>query len=341
MPCANVHLMLAGRVLEGWERAPSTAPVPVRDPEVRAAFLSGALAPDAGFVPGTRRRMSEFAHYLSPGDLTRSLLAEATSDGERAFALGWASHVLGDVELHPLVGRAVGERLFGDRGVRVNTADDVTTHVSIEVGLDLAVGEAEGAALPKAPERSWVTAPSARYLARALERTYQVAWTPSLLLRDQVRSGTMMRWWPSALSLVQRTGDGGVVARLLGCARALAPEGSAHRGFFRPERPAGWLVEAVQERAAGFADRFQQGVEDGMALLGNRNLETGEENPAGTGHPATDRAWADLEGARRRQQPRPGPRPGPQPGPRPGPRREKGVVVRGSDDPDSPTTDRP
>jgi len=320
MPCANVHLMLAGRVLEGWERAPSTAPVPVRDPEVRAAFLSGALAPDAGFVPGTRRRMSEFAHYLSPGDLTRSLLAEATSDGERAFALGWASHVLGDVELHPLVGRAVGERLFGDRGVRVNTADDVTTHVSIEVGLDLAVADAAGAALPAPPERAWVDPPAARFLARSLERTYGVAWSPALLLRDQLRSGAMMRNWPRALSLVRRADEGGVVARLLGLARAVAPEGSAHRGFFRPETPARWLVEEVQERAAGFAARFQQGVEDNMATLGNRNLETGEENPPGSGHPATDRAWADLEAARGQG----------------GPGEGKGVVARGSGERDSP-----
>jgi hypothetical protein len=323
--------MLAGRVLEAWERAPSTSPIPIGEPAVRAAFLTGALAPDAGFVPGTKRRMSEFAHYVAPGDLTRALLAEAATPEERAFALGWATHVLGDVELHPLVGRAVGEHLFGDRSVRVNAADDVATHVSLEVGLDLAVGEAEGAALPEAPARTWVTAPSARYLARALELTYEVGWQPRLLLRDQVRSGRMMRWWPTALGLVKRANDGGVVARLLGCARALAPEGSAHRGFFRPGRPVGWLLDEVQERAAGFADRFQRGMDDGMAMLGNRNLETGEENPPGSGHPATDRAWADLEAARGS-----GGR-----GSGAGAGGGRGLVARGSEDPDSPAAPRP
>jgi len=298
MPCANVHLMLAGRVLEAWERTPSASPIPVAEAPVRAAFLSGALAPDAGFVPGVGRQMSELAHYVLPGDLCRRLLALASTDEERAFALGWATHVLADVELHPLVGRAVGERLFGDRDRRVNTADDVGTHVSIEVGLDVAVMDAEGAALPVAPSRAWIDGSSARYLARSLEATYELPWQPARLLRDQQRAAWQLRYWPTALGLVRRSGEGGLVARLLGMASSAAPPKSAPRGFFAPESPAPWLVDEVMERGAGFADRFQVGLEDGMESLGNRNLETGAENPRGSGHPATDRAWEGLLSAR-------------------------------------------
>lgn len=298
MPCANVHLMLAGRVLEAWERTPSSSPVPVTAAPVRAAFLSGALAPDAGFVPGTRRQMSELAHYVLPGDLARRLLALASSDEERAFALGWATHVLADVELHPLVGCAVGERLFGDRDRRVNTADDVGTHVSIEVGLDVAVMDAEGSALPRAPARAWIDASSAQYLARSLESTYELPWHSARLLRDQQRAAWQMRCWPTALGLVRPAGQGGIAARLLGMASSSAPPGSAARGFLAPEPPATWLLDGVMERAAGFAGRFQSGLEDGLASLGNRNLETGAENPLGSGHPATDRAWEGLLSAR-------------------------------------------
>jgi len=298
MPCANVHLMLAGRVLEAWQRSPSASPIPVAEAPVRAAFLSGALAPDAGFVPGTQRQMSELAHYVLPGDLARRLLSLASSDEERAFALGWATHVLADVELHPLVGCAVGERLFGDRGRRVNTADDVGTHVSIEVGLDVAVMDAEGAALPVAPSRAWIDPSSVRYLARSLELTYELPWHSARLLRDQRRAGWQLRYWSAALGVVRRSGEGGAISRLLGMASSAAPPKSAPRGFLAPEAPAPWLVDDVMERAAGFADRFQAGLEDRLESLGNRNLETGAENPRGSGHPATDRAWEGLLSAR-------------------------------------------
>jgi hypothetical protein len=192
----------------------------------------------------------------------------------------------------------VGERLFGDRDLRVDAAEDVATHVSIEVGLDVAVMDAEGAALPRAPARAWIDLSAARYLARSLESTYELPWQPARLLRDQHRAGWQIRYWPTALGLVRRSGEGGLVARLLGLASSAAPPKSAPRGFFAPETPARWLVDEVMERGAGFADRFQTGLEDGMASLGNRNLETGAENPLGSGHPATDRAWEGLLSAR-------------------------------------------
>jgi hypothetical protein len=318
MPCANVHLMLAGRVLDRWTAAPSTAPVPHRDPEVRAAFLAGALAPDAGFVPGTDRTVSELAHYVRPGDLTRNLLEVAAGPVEQAFALGWATHVMGDVALHPLVGRAVGERLFGDRDRRVNTADDEETHVSIEVGLDLAVGDAEGPGLPAPPDRRWDAGAGTGHLVRALEATYGGSWSRTRLHRDQAQGAFFMRRWGLTLAVVRKGWPGrpeeepahleaasggaqapaaapGALARLLRLGRRLVPEASAPRGLLAPSTPPTWLVHQVLEEAETFAARFEEAAHHGLLILGNRSLETGEEQPRGSGHPATDRAWMHLD----------------------------------------------
>jgi hypothetical protein len=299
MPCASVHLMLAGRVLRAWEQSPSTAPVSLRDPEHRAAFLGGALAPDAGFTPTTDRRFSEFSHYVAPGDLSRALLERARTEAEAAFAWGWATHVLGDVELHPVVGRAVGEFLHGDPEFRVNASEDVETHVSLEVGLDLQVLEAEGPALPVAPVRAWSGAgEGGRFLVGALEATYGVPWGPGGVLRDQRRSAWMMRSWPGALSLVSRSGDGSALGRLLGFSWHRAAAGTPLRGLLGPRRPPPWVLDQVMESAEGFAARFQAVAESGLVALGNRNLETGDETLPGQGHPATDAAWKALERAK-------------------------------------------
>ncbi len=306
MPCASVHLLLAGRVLDAWTRAPSTAPFRVGTSEIRRAFLSGALAPDAGFVPGTDRGLSELAHYVRPGDLARAILGHARTQEERAFALGWATHVLADVELHPLVGRAVGERRFGDRNHRVNTADDEATHMSLEVGLDLCVLHAEGSRLPEAPAGGWVQgAGEARLLLAALQTTYGLSWRPEPVVADQRRSSWMMRLWPRALRVVAHGGSGaagwgttgeghGLLAHLLELVRARSAPGTAARGFLAPECPPPWVLERFWAGVEGFSARFQEAVESGLATLGNRNLETGVEQPRGSGHPATDRAWARL-----------------------------------------------
>lgn len=299
MPCANVHLYLAGRVLDRWEASPSTAPVPLGDTEVRAAFLAGSLAPDAGFVPGTERRVSELAHYVRPGDLTRNLVRTAGTPVDQAFALGWATHVLGDVEVHPRVGCAVGERLFGDANRRVNTADDVETHVSIEVGLDLAVADAAGPRLPSPPDRRWDAGVATRHLERALALTYGGVWPRSRLHRDQAQGAFFMRQWSTTLAVVRKAwgeeARGGSLGRLLRWSRRFAPEASAPRGLLAPSFPPSWLVDEVMEGAEGFADRFEALLTRELKPLGNRNLETGVEQPRGSGHPATDAAWKHLD----------------------------------------------
>jgi len=288
MPCATIHLLLAERVLEDWEASPAPAPVPVRIPEVRQAFLHGALAPDIGFIPGTDRFLSELAHYHSPADLSRALLRRAEGVVDEAFAWGWATHVLGDVEIHPLIGRAVGELLHGDRERRVDAAEDVSAHVGVEVGLDMLFLESRPE-IPKPPSALHVAGSGIELLRCALHDVYGINWHPGQLVRDHRQAVRLTRWWPRAL-------------RALGLAPAVlaggAPPGSAARGFLTPIHPPDWVVRQVSEVAEGFAERFRAVVESGMWGLENRNLETGGVAGSGLGHAASDAVERRLVAAR-------------------------------------------
>jgi hypothetical protein len=152
MPCATIHLHLADRILSHWEERPRLAPFPVGEPALRDAFLHGTLAPDMGFVPGVDRFLSDLAHYIAPAELTRSLLRGARTPREEAFAWGWAGHVVGDVVLHPMVGRAVGERLLGDRsGFIPRLPRDRTDQILLRGDVDLGSPVAGGPALVDRP----------------------------------------------------------------------------------------------------------------------------------------------------------------------------------------------
>jgi len=289
MPCATIHLLLAERVLGDWEASPAPAPVPVRFPEVRQAFLHGALAPDIGFIPGTDRFLSELAHYHSPADLSRALLRGAKGIVDEAFAWGWATHVLGDVAIHPVVGRAVGERLHGDRERRVDAAEDVCAHVSVEVGLDMLFLESV-TEIPRPPAALHASGSGIELLRSAIHDVYGLNWHPGQLMRDHRQAVRLTRWWPRTL-------------RALGLAPPLlaggAPPGSAARGFLKPMRPPSWVIREVSEVAEGFAERFRVVVESGMRGLENRNLETGGMAGAGFGHAASDAVERRLVAARR------------------------------------------
>ncbi len=205
MPCATIHLLIADGLLEDWTGSPGRAPIEATSPEARAAFYHGSLAPDMGFIPGVERFVSELAHYVRPFELTRTLIEGAEGTVDRAFAWGWASHVIGDVEIHPIVGRAVGERLYGDRDHRVDAAEDCETHVSVEVGLDMAfLFRNPRVALPPATRHfDWKRVGG---FADALARTYGVPWDNGRLLRGHERAVALTRWWPAALRALARGG---------------------------------------------------------------------------------------------------------------------------------------
>jgi len=309
MPCATIHMLTAGRVLDAWDRRPGRAPFPVDADELRDAFLLGAMGPDMGFVPGVDRFVSELSHYVSTGDLTRTLLDRAASPRQEAFAWGWATHHVTDVEIHPLVGRACGERLHGDRELRLNSSDDLPTHVGIEVGLDLHFLRSDPR-IPRPPARPLLDAVELAFLVDALEETYGLEWERPTIARDYRIAVRQTAWWPRVITfLASARGFGrdedrgrGLLPRLgrgiLDAAGTVAGASSAAAGLFRPLHPPEWVLERIRRVAESFPERFQGMVDDRLRGLENRNLETGLLEGEPVDHPDSARTFRRLRALR-------------------------------------------
>jgi len=291
MPCATIHLLVADGLLEEWVERPREAPIDATEPELRAAFLHGSLAPDMGFIPGVDRLVSELSHYVTPIRLTRALLEGAETPLDKAFAWGWIAHVIGDVEIHPIVGRAVGERLYGDRGHRVDAAEDPETHVSVEVGLDVAFFKNHPRVSPP-PRAPHFNQTRVGHFQGALARTYGVAWSAAHLVQGHDRAVRLTCRWPMALRALARARRG------FSLGARLARAGTATRGFFRPLPPPSWMVSEVSSAIEAFPGRVRAIVAEGLAGLPDRNLETGGPAGTGLGHPASDEAARKLDAIR-------------------------------------------
>lgn len=298
MPCSGVHLLTAGRALSAATTGGPPLPFPVDDPRARAAFLHGALGPDMGFIPGADRFVSEVSHYVNSVDLARTLVRRAATAPETAFAWGWVTHVLTDLVLHPEVGRACGELLRGDRGLRLNAAEDLPAHVGMEVGLDLSVLAADGG-IPGPPRVDAFDARSIGYLVQSLEEVYGIRWSGAGLLATHRRSVVMNVRWPRALRVLEwgrgiagggRNPIQGVVGRAAaGLGSRLARPTGAARGFFHPIRPPAWLVEEATRLADEFPERLALLTNGGLETLPNHNLETGAPDDAPLPHPDAER----------------------------------------------------
>jgi hypothetical protein len=298
MPCSGVHLLTAGRALTAASRGGPPLPFPLDDPECRACFLHGALGPDMGFVPGADRFVSEVSHYVRSVDLARTLVHRARSGPEAGFAWGWVTHVLTDLVLHPEVGRACGERLRGDRGVRLNAAENLPAHVGMEVGLDLSILASEPG-IPAPPRSDGFDGRSIRYLVESLEEVYEIRWSPVELLATHRRSVVMNVRWPRALKVLEwgrgiagggRNRVQGLVGKAAtGVGSALARPTGAARGFFHPIRPPDWLLGEVRRLADDFPERLALLTGGGLDTLPNHNLETGAPDEAPVPHPDAER----------------------------------------------------
>lgn len=309
MPCATIHLLLADRVLEDWRATPGEAPVELDRPEIQAAFLHGCLAPDMGFLPGADRFVSELAHYVRPAALTHALGSLASNAIEAAFAWGWATHVLGDIEIHPIVGRAVGDRLYGDRDRRVDAEEDVATHVAVEVGLDVHFLTANPR-VSKPPAGPHFNAGRIKTFAQALEQTYGVTWAEMELLDLHRRAVRMSRYWPPALRALRLAGrvddrkSGSWSVRWLAgwplaALTALTAKGTPVHGFLNAVRPPRWMIEEVAVVIERFPKIMREVARNGFEDLPDRNLETGGPAGSGLGHSASDAAAGKLEALRR------------------------------------------
>jgi hypothetical protein len=305
MPNVAVHFLFARRALDRWLAHPEDAPFPARDAAAADAFLYGSVAPDAGYWPGGDRLFSELAHLWRTGDLARSL-AEASVDEPvaRAYAWGWAAHVLADLLVHPLINQANGERVHGTRGRPVSSTEDVASHMRLEYGLDVAVFARNPRVERMGPRRA--LHPSAvGVLESALRATW--GWAPP---RDRLAAYHRTAAWAVRLSALANRVHGAtwlrrpLSASVRAASRAIAPPrpwmtaawnaSPAAAAVLTPLPPPAWLVaetEAVAERFASVLDEHRDGP---VPTLPNHDLITGDAVSDDALTPRTADALRDL-----------------------------------------------
>jgi hypothetical protein len=138
--------------------------------DLRQALQAGVLAPDAGYYPGADLVLAEAAHHARPWAFAHRLLDLAADQRERAFALGWLSHVVAD---------DIGHRDVVDVLAGSTHEIDPLSHKRVEWGLDCW--------LLARPEHAWlwqaeVASPAGMDLwARALAAEYGASLSPGLL----------------------------------------------------------------------------------------------------------------------------------------------------------------
>ena len=296
MPGCAVHFEIAARLLRRWERNEAQAPFPPRDPQAQSAFALGSLGPDLGYFPGGEPLVADLAHCVRPADLARDLICAATAAVEKAFAWGWATHVLADIWIHPLINFAVCATFEGSQVRRAGFAFDRASHIRVETGLDAALPTTAGWADP--PRIGPGIASSATELvSRAYRQTY--GFSPS-----RTRLRLTMRTAKSVSSLVLLNG-----AVLSGrpCGnfgrRAIRTVAALSRTF----QPAGltaaftnapWPPESLIREVAGvivdFPAKFEPYQAAHLANLPNINLDTGQLDSDPPEYPGTRAALAEL-----------------------------------------------
>lgn len=300
MPGVTLHFVLARRALDVWEREGESAPFDTRDPALVNAFRNGALGPDLGYFPGGDRFLSELSHFVHPAGLTRALVHSAETPEEHAFAWGWVTHVLGDVTIHPLIGRAVGSVHHGSFDHFVDGATDLPTHVRVELGLDCWYAkrhpDARGRRL-----KPVFDAGSVEWLRKAYADTYGVDLPDEWFLRSHRLAGRGAAHALATLWIVGALmgGEGGSVAlprvrRVLRAAYRSPRFRGVSLAYLNPIEPSGWLRDQVEAAIPVFTDRFRRLVRYGVDHLEDRNLDTGLLCAESNDHQGTTQAVGQL-----------------------------------------------
>jgi hypothetical protein len=109
--------------------------------EAHAYAYGGCAIQDFGYYPFGNGFFSDLTHYVRSGDFVVSLLRNAHSADELAFAIGSLSHYIGDTVGHSLaVNLAVPvefPKLEKKYGPSVNYAEDPRAHVRTEFAFDI------------------------------------------------------------------------------------------------------------------------------------------------------------------------------------------------------------
>lgn len=109
--------------------------------EAHAYAYGGAIAPDMGYYPFGSELFTNLTHYVRPGDFVASLLDEARTLNEYAFALGALCHYHADVYGHPIGTNPSVALLYPKvrrrHGASVTYAEDHMAHMRTEFGFDV------------------------------------------------------------------------------------------------------------------------------------------------------------------------------------------------------------
>jgi hypothetical protein len=157
------------------QRFPRATPADLQ--AARAYAYGGSVIQDLGYYPFGSRFFSNLVHYVRAGDFVETLVRDARTVNELAFALGALSHYVTDAVGHPeAVNPSVPlmfPKLRAKYGDTVTYADSPSSHVRVEFSFDI-VQVAASAYLPES-YHSFIGFEVARELLdRAFAETYGI-----------------------------------------------------------------------------------------------------------------------------------------------------------------------
>jgi Zinc dependent phospholipase C len=107
----------------------------------KAFAYGGAIIQDMGYYPHGNKFFSDLTHYFRSGDFVQSLLLNARSLNDYAFALGALAHYAADNSGHHLATNLAVPMLYArlekKYGKVVTYEDDPVAHIKTEFGFDV------------------------------------------------------------------------------------------------------------------------------------------------------------------------------------------------------------
>lgn len=283
MPGLTLHFMLAQRVLDRWRSTGEAAPFDLYDREHVNAFFHGAVGPDFGYLPGGCRVLSELAHKVRTGQLTTRLIRSARTPLERGFAWGWLTHVLADRQVHPWIGRGVGELTLGRRDTFVAGVDDPVSHLRVELGVDCWYASREDAARA-VRLRPTFDELSINFLSHAYSAVYGFVPSRDALLDSHRGLARRVGQSLSTIHLVAALMRRAAAAKpipglrwLLDAARRAGALSEISVAYLSPVAPNAWLLDGIESVLPRHTDVFMQVYRDGGTDIGDYDLDTGEK----------------------------------------------------------------
>lgn len=172
-------------------RFPRSTPQQLND--ARAFAYGGSVIQDLGYYPFGSHFFSNLLHYVRSGDFVETMLHQAASLDEYAFAIGALAHYAADNTGHPeAVNRAVAmmfPKLKARYGDSVTYVKSPSTHVLVEFSFDI-VQAAAGTYAPEAYHRVIGFEVAKPLLQRAFKAVYGIEMKDVFLFDEDLAIGS-------------------------------------------------------------------------------------------------------------------------------------------------------